>query len=146
MWRQSTKVVPRKLHCWCHSRTYISLFWVILNFLKFFLKTLKLPSRMTLAENVSVFFPMFVYGVKTVHEEKNKKDCISDTIWDCTFETTHIVNDINSFIFLYLGALINLLQTVVHLEPKCCNPSHFSLFLGAYGAKRFLCGKLNNTM
>ena len=33
------------------------------------------------------------------------------------------------------GAVVDLLQTVVNLEPKCCEPLHLFLILGAYSAK-----------
>ena len=42
--------------------------------------------------------------------------------------------------FMFLEALVDLLQTIVDLEPKCCEPSHLFLILGAYNAKLGLTG------
>lgn len=45
-----------------------------------------------------------------------------------------------------LVSLVDLLQTVVELEPKCCEASHLFLILGAYSAKLYAIGKKHQTV
>lgn len=42
---------------------------------------------------------------------------------------------------MFLETLIDLLQTVVDLEPKCCESLHVFLILGAYTATLSLSGE-----
>ncbi|XP_028415489.1 nucleolar pre-ribosomal-associated protein 1-like [Dendronephthya gigantea] len=99
-------------------------------FVKLTNKFLKSGLRFFLTSSQSLRVIEFL--IKTIYKSCPRKLLLQVT------DICQLILNHSKFLEIFLGdnkeALVDLLQTLVDLEPKCCNSSHVFLILGAYSA------------